>query len=144
MLIELSQKEIKMTIMAFTDKDMFIKDDKRFIIRKSSIPFFENNVVTIIDSDGKVFQIDSIHLNGNMLWWHFLKDGFYDYYNASIKTRKITNITISEFKEKITFFIEQNPKYGWNRITSNNNITKMINDANSFQELISVFHYFKA
>lgn len=144
MLIELSNKEIKMPIMAFTDKDIFIKNNEQLIMRKSSLSFYSNNNVTIVDSDGKILEIHSIQLNGKMLWWNFFKDGFYDYYNVTIRTKEISKINFEEFKEKIKLFIEQNPKYGWNRIDRTSQIKKAITEAQSFVELISLFHYLKA
>ena len=62
---EILQCDIKMPIMVFLETDMFIKNDEKFIVRKSSLPFYNSNHVTIIDSSGKIFNVDSIESNGN-------------------------------------------------------------------------------
>ena len=133
-----------MPIMVFLETDMFIKNDEKFIVRKSSLPFYNSNHVTIIDSSGKIFNVDSIELIGTRIWWHFFKDGFYDYYNAYIRVKDVREISLKEFKEKILLFIEQNPKYGWSRVEKISQIKNFVEYASSFQQLISYFKYFKA
>ncbi|MDR6564658.1 MULTISPECIES: hypothetical protein [unclassified Arcicella] len=140
----ISQDNIKMPLMLFLEKDIFIKNDPKFIVRKSSLPFYNSNHIIIIDSNGQVFDIDSIELTGNMIWWHFFKNGFYDYYNACIKVADVQQIDLKKFKEKIQRFIDENPKYGWNRFAQKSEIKSFIEYATSFEQLINYFEYFKA
>ncbi|MFC0182990.1 hypothetical protein [Pseudarcicella hirudinis] len=131
---------MKEPIILFTEKDKkmismntFIAD-KRILSAKSEW----NSNIQVIDSEGQQYFIQSLEQDSNLLLWESIKSVGLMVKVKPIFSQEPKPVTFEELKIRIKAHVSKNKRL-WLPLDDGRGLDKMIDETNTFEELIRMF-----
>lgn len=108
--------------------------DKRLLSTKSDW----NTNIQIVDSDGQLYFIKNLEQDSGLLFLESIKN-----VGLMVKVKPIffqepTQISLDNLKNRIKIHVTKNIRF-WSALNDGRGLNKMIDDTNSFEELIKIF-----
>ncbi len=109
--------------------------DFAFMADKSLVSFYNKTIV--IDSDGKVFNIESAERKGKIKIWQSLKS-LSLMVEVEPKISSIESISLDQLKDKVFEHVSRHPKH-WTSLDTLDGIKEKIYSSRSHADLIRIF-----
>mgnify|MGYP006132484649 CR=1 FL=1 len=132
----MTNTKIKFPVLLIRENDKFlygIKTDLG-IISKGGETFYKKKRIEIYDSEGNHFELKKAELNGKANWKISLKY-FQQMYEMKLLFEKKSKIELNQLKGEIINHMKKYKKH-WLNIGTLDGLTKMVNNENSYSELI--------